>query len=133
MKVRNTGGMALLTPRERDVVRLAAEGTRNQLQQPNGCGAHMQTVYSSGSSVLSWSHLSASRLRWRNGYYGYQGWRGPGGDQVESRKQKALRTGKVMTPAAFMIVSNIYTTVAYFLHERMWAGIKWGIKPQEEH
>ena len=30
MKVRNTGGMALLTPRERDVVRLAAEGMRNQ-------------------------------------------------------------------------------------------------------
>jgi DNA-binding NarL/FixJ family response regulator len=30
MKVRNTGGMALLTPRERDVVRFAAEGMRNQ-------------------------------------------------------------------------------------------------------
>jgi DNA-binding NarL/FixJ family response regulator len=30
MKVRNTGGMALLSPRERDVVRLATEGMRNQ-------------------------------------------------------------------------------------------------------
>jgi two-component system nitrate/nitrite response regulator NarL len=29
-KTCNTGGMALLTPRERDVVRLAAEGMRNQ-------------------------------------------------------------------------------------------------------
>jgi uncharacterized membrane protein len=37
-----------------------------------------------------------------------------------------LLTGKVRTAAAFMIVSNIYTTVAYFLHERMWAGIRWG-------
>jgi DNA-binding CsgD family transcriptional regulator len=30
MQICNTGGMALLTPRERDVVRLAAEGMRNQ-------------------------------------------------------------------------------------------------------
>jgi len=30
MEVRNSGGMALLTPRERDVVRHAAEGMRNQ-------------------------------------------------------------------------------------------------------
>jgi two-component system nitrate/nitrite response regulator NarL len=30
MKARNSGGMALLTPREKDVVRLAAEGMRNQ-------------------------------------------------------------------------------------------------------
>lgn len=43
-----------------------------------------------------------------------------------------LLTGKVMTAAAFMIVSNIYTTVAYFLHERVWAGIKWGMEPQKE-
>jgi uncharacterized membrane protein len=42
-----------------------------------------------------------------------------------------LLTGKVMTAAVFMIVSNIYTTVAYFLHERAWAGIKWGMEPQE--
>jgi uncharacterized membrane protein len=41
-------------------------------------------------------------------------------------------TGKVTTAAAFMIVSNIYTTVAYFLHERVWAGIKWGLELQKE-
>jgi uncharacterized membrane protein len=44
-----------------------------------------------------------------------------------------LLTGKVMTAVAFMIDSNIYTTVGYFLHERMWAGIKWGMEPQEEN
>ena len=43
-----------------------------------------------------------------------------------------LLTGKVETAAAFMIVSNIYTTVAYFLHERVWAGIRWGIELQQE-
>jgi adenylylsulfate kinase len=41
-----------------------------------------------------------------------------------------LLTGKVMTAAAFMIVSNIYTTAAYFLHERLWARIGWGMKPE---
>ncbi len=44
-----------------------------------------------------------------------------------------LLTGKVMTAAAFMIVSNIYTTVAYFWHERIWAGIAWGIELGESH
>jgi uncharacterized membrane protein len=42
-------------------------------------------------------------------------------------------TGKVMTAAAFMIVSNIYTTIGYFLHERVWAGITWGIEPQKDN
>jgi uncharacterized membrane protein len=32
-----------------------------------------------------------------------------------------------MTAAWFMIISNIYTTVAYFLHERVWAHIQWGM------
>jgi uncharacterized membrane protein len=36
-------------------------------------------------------------------------------------------TGRARTAAGFMIISNIYTTVAYFLHERFWAGIKWGL------
>ena len=40
-----------------------------------------------------------------------------------------LLTGKVKTAAAFMIVSNIYTTAAYFFHERAWANIKWGMEP----
>ena len=38
-----------------------------------------------------------------------------------------LLTGKLKTAAGFMIISNIYTTGAYFLHERVWAGIKWGL------
>jgi len=42
-----------------------------------------------------------------------------------------LLTGKVTTAAAFMIVSNIYTTVAYFLHERLWARVHWGMESQE--
>ena len=44
-----------------------------------------------------------------------------------------LLTGKVATAAGFMIISNIYTTVAYFLHERVWSGIKWGLEPQAEN
>ena len=43
-----------------------------------------------------------------------------------------LLTGKVGMAASFMIVSNIYTTVGYFLHERAWAGIKWGLEPRNE-
>ena len=37
-----------------------------------------------------------------------------------------LLTGKIETAAVFMIVSNIYTTLGYLLHERVWAHIKWG-------
>ena len=44
-----------------------------------------------------------------------------------------MLTGKVATAAGFMIISNIYTTVAYFLHERIWSGIKWGLEPQAEN
>jgi uncharacterized membrane protein len=42
-----------------------------------------------------------------------------------------LLTHKVATAVGFMIISNIYTTVAYFVHERIWSGIKWGLNPQE--
>jgi uncharacterized membrane protein len=41
-----------------------------------------------------------------------------------------LLTGKATTAAGFMIVSNIYTTFGYFIHERVWAGIKWGMEPE---
>ena len=44
-----------------------------------------------------------------------------------------LLTGKVKIAAGFMIVSNLYTTIAYFVHERVWARIRWGIEPQEEN
>jgi uncharacterized membrane protein len=35
-------------------------------------------------------------------------------------------THKVDVALGFMIVSNIYTTVGYFLHERIWDRIRWG-------
>jgi uncharacterized membrane protein len=38
-------------------------------------------------------------------------------------------THKVEVALGFMIISNIYTTVAYFLHERIWARIQWGKEP----
>ena len=37
-----------------------------------------------------------------------------------------LFTGKMAVAFGFMIVSNIYTTIGYFLHERIWDRIKWG-------
>jgi adenylylsulfate kinase len=37
-----------------------------------------------------------------------------------------LFTGKIKVALGFMIVSNIYTTIGYFLHERIWSKIKWG-------
>jgi adenylylsulfate kinase len=37
-----------------------------------------------------------------------------------------LFTGKVKIALGFMIVSNVYTTVGYFFHERIWDKIKWG-------
>jgi adenylylsulfate kinase len=40
-----------------------------------------------------------------------------------------LLTGKATVAAGFMLVSNIYTTIGYVLHERLWAGIRWGVEP----
>ena len=37
-----------------------------------------------------------------------------------------LFTGQVKVALGFMLVSNIYTSVAYFFHERIWGKIKWG-------
>ena len=37
-----------------------------------------------------------------------------------------LLTRRVVVAVSFMIVSNIYTTLAYFFHERIWDKIKWG-------
>ncbi|MEO6632654.1 MAG: DUF2061 domain-containing protein [Mucilaginibacter sp.] len=39
-----------------------------------------------------------------------------------------LFTGKLKTALGFTIVSNIYTTIIYFFHERIWDKIKWGKK-----
>ena len=44
-----------------------------------------------------------------------------------------LLTGKLTTATTFMIVSNIYTSVGYFLHERIWAGIKWGMEAEPQN
>ncbi len=37
-----------------------------------------------------------------------------------------LFTGQIKVAMGFMIVSNIYTTIGYFVHERIWDKIKWG-------
>ena len=39
-----------------------------------------------------------------------------------------LFTRTLKVALGFMIVSNLYTTVAYFVHERMWARVKWGLR-----
>ena len=39
-----------------------------------------------------------------------------------------LLTGTARIAIGFMIASNIYTTVAYWVHERVWARIRWGIE-----
>ena len=38
-------------------------------------------------------------------------------------------THKVEVALGFMLVSNVYTTVGYFVHERIWARIQWGKEP----
>ena len=41
-----------------------------------------------------------------------------------------LFTGQIKVAFGFMVVSNIYTTIGYFFHERIWDKIKWGkLKP----
>ena len=35
-------------------------------------------------------------------------------------------TRQIKVALSFMIVSNIYTTLVYFFHERIWDKIKWG-------
>ncbi|HXQ11313.1 MAG TPA: DUF2061 domain-containing protein [Caulobacteraceae bacterium] len=38
-----------------------------------------------------------------------------------------LFTGRLRIAVGFMILSNIYTTVVYLLHERVWARVTWGV------
>ncbi|MGT2509107.1 DUF2061 domain-containing protein [Cupriavidus basilensis] len=38
-----------------------------------------------------------------------------------------LLTGTFHTALGFMVVSNVYTSIGYLLHERFWARIKWGV------
>ncbi len=39
------------------------------------------------------------------------------------------RTAKIAL--GFVVASNLYTTIAYFGHERLWARIKWGVQEAE--
>jgi adenylylsulfate kinase len=36
-------------------------------------------------------------------------------------------SGKLHVAVTFMVVSNLYTSAVYLLHERLWAHISWGI------
>jgi len=38
-----------------------------------------------------------------------------------------LFTGAARIAVGFMIASNVYTTVVYLAHERLWARLKWGL------
>jgi len=35
-------------------------------------------------------------------------------------------TGRIEIAVGFVIVSNVYTSVLYFLHERFWDRVSWG-------
>ena len=37
-----------------------------------------------------------------------------------------LLTKQVEIAFAFMIISNTYTSIVYYIHERIWNRIKWG-------
>jgi len=41
-----------------------------------------------------------------------------------------LLTGHVRVALGFMIISNVYTTLGYFVHERIWAHVKWGTEAE---
>ncbi len=38
-----------------------------------------------------------------------------------------LFTGAARIALGFMIASNVYTSIAYVIHERLWSRVKWGI------
>lgn len=37
-----------------------------------------------------------------------------------------ILTRKINIAIGFMLLSNTYTTIVYFLYERLWTRIKWG-------
>lgn len=37
-----------------------------------------------------------------------------------------LFTGAARIALGFMIASNVYTSIAYVIHERLWSRVKWG-------
>ena len=42
-----------------------------------------------------------------------------------------LLTGRYEIAIGFMIVSNKYTSLAYYYHERLWSRISWGRKREK--
>ena len=43
-----------------------------------------------------------------------------------------ILTGRVEVALGFMVISNIYTTAAYFVHERILNRIRWGIEQTKQ-
>lgn len=43
-----------------------------------------------------------------------------------------ILTGRVDVAVGFMVISNIYTTAAYFIHERIWNRVGWGIEQAKQ-
>jgi adenylylsulfate kinase len=43
-----------------------------------------------------------------------------------------LFTGRLDIALGFMIISNVYTSVAYYSHERIWNKIGWGKTENKE-
>lgn len=39
-----------------------------------------------------------------------------------------ILTRQIAIATAFMIISNIYSSIIYYFHERIWSNIKWGYK-----
>jgi len=39
-----------------------------------------------------------------------------------------LLTGRLEIALGFMLISNIYTSAAYYVHERIWNRVDWGKK-----
>ena len=44
-----------------------------------------------------------------------------------------LLTGRVDIALGFTVISNIYTTLGYFVHERVWNKIQWGTEQIKSH
>jgi len=44
-----------------------------------------------------------------------------------------LLTRRVDLALGFTVISNIYTTVGYFIHERVWNKIQWGTEQIKPH
>ena len=43
-----------------------------------------------------------------------------------------LFTGALHVALGFMLVSNLYSSISYLMHERLWARIQWGLDDQKE-